>query len=172
RPVFRRIFGIPIIPDRVAHAVLRLGDPLPYSVIAGVGVLLALVLLRDRVGAAIAGFSLIVAPVLAEAVGKPLVDRQSVVKGTEGFPSGHTAAMTVVAAVLVVLSFRRWGPRGAAFSLPVAAAVTAGMVLSVVKLHSHVMSDAIGGVLLGTGTVAGVTAVASSVEAARRSPLE
>jgi membrane-associated phospholipid phosphatase len=156
RPVFDRIYGVPVVPVRIARWFQRLGNPPQFAIIVGL-LALAGAAMRDRLVIWVSMAAPVVAEILSEAVGKPLVGRTNRLGG-DAFPSGHTTAMTAIAAVLVLVVYRRWGTRALLWGVPVAALLSMSMVMSVVRLHSHVMSDALGGVLVGVGTVALITA--------------
>ena len=157
RPVFDHIFGIPVVPTRLARGFQELGNPPQFALIlaALVG---AGILLHDRLVAWSAGIGPVVAEILAEKIGKPLFNRTDYA-GVDSFPSGHVTAMTAIAAIIVLLAYRRWGVRGLTWGVPLGALLSGSMLLSVVRLHSHVMSDALGGIGVGLGAVALVVAV-------------
>ncbi|GAC1540201.1 MAG: hypothetical protein NVS3B12_26940 [Acidimicrobiales bacterium] len=154
RPVFARPFGTSLVPTRLAAQFVKLGNPVPIALL--VLALLALALWkRDW----LATITVAVAPVLvagAEAL-KTYFGRTEA--GADAYPSGHTTALTAIAAVLVFVAWRRWGPRSLVVTVPIALVLSGGMVLTVVRLHAHLMSDALGGVLLGAGGVIGVAAI-------------
>ena len=160
-PVFSHAFGISLVPVQLATQFVKLGNPTPYAVIVLSLTALA-VLAHDRLGAFVA----LVAPPLAVFAAEHLKTHFNRTEGgADAYPSGHTTALTAVAVVIVLLAWRRWGPRSLLVTGPVGVALTAGMVVTVVRLHDHLMSDALGGVLLGVGVVAGIASAASIVTA-------
>jgi len=173
RLVFGHLFGVSVVQDWAARAYRELGQPVPFALLVS-AIVLGLLWRRDVADAVVAALGAPIAVLLADAVAKPVFDRTSG-SNVSQFPSGHTTAMTALAVLLVLVAYRRWGGRGAVISLPVAAWVSGSMILSVIRLQQHVLTDAVGGVLLGTGTVAAVAAIVSGVavpgRAAARPPV-
>ena len=155
QPVFSHAFGVSLVPVRVATQFVKLGNPVPYA-----GLVLALVVLaasrRDWVSTATAASGPALAVFTAEHL-KPHFGRTE--GGADAFPSGHTTALTALAVVVVLVVWRQRGWRSLAVSGPLAVALSGGMVLTVVRLHAHLMSDALAGVFLGAGTVTGMATV-------------
>jgi membrane-associated phospholipid phosphatase len=149
------------VPLRAAHAYQQMGQPVPFAIVVSV-IVIALLWRRDLPDAVVAAIGAPIAVLLADDVFKPVFDRTRSRSVTE-FPSGHTTAMTVLAVLLLLVAYRRWGRRGMVIALPVAVWVSGSMIVSVIRLQQHVLTDAVGGVLLGVGTV---TAVAAAVAAA------
>lgn len=129
----------------------------PYVVFAVAAVLAGLALCRrDMVAVGICVAGPLLAVVLTELVGKPLVDRH-LGRGL-AFPSGHTTDAAIVA-VLVVLLLFRWGGIGpVAVGAPLAALVPILVSVAVVGLGRHYATDALAGMAVG---VAGVLSVAA-----------
>ena len=102
---------------------------------------------------------------LTEVVAKPLVDRH---KGAGlSFPSGHAAGAAAIAAAAVLLVYRHWGLRTAAWAAVPAAALPLGAALGVVHLRYHYVTDAAGGIALGTAVVLGAASALSALWAVR-----
>ncbi|GAC1319928.1 MAG: phosphoesterase [Acidimicrobiales bacterium] len=158
RPVFARPFGIPLVPDRLADQFVKLGSPVPFALM--VLALLSWALWRRDIAAAVTALLGPPFAVFAAEHLKAYFDRTET--GADAYPSGHTSALAAIAMVVVVLAWRRWGPRSLFTTVPIALALSGGMVLTVVRIHSHVMSDALGGVLLGAGSVLSIATLASS----------
>lgn len=157
QPVFSRAFGLSLVPVRVATQFVKLGNPIPFGVLV-----LALVAVslskRDWLSAVTAAAGPVLAVFTAEHL-KPQFGRTE--GGADAYPSGHTTALTAVAVVIILVAWRRWGPASLVVSAPLGLALSGGMVLTVVRLHDHLMSDALGGVLLGVGIVVGIASAAS-----------
>ena len=166
RPVFSHAFGLSLVPVRVANQFVKLGNPTPYA-----AMVLALVVLaawkRDWLGIAAALGGPAVSVFAAEHL-KTVFGRTE--GGGDAYPSGHTTALTALAAVVIIVAWRRWGPRSLAVTGPLGAVLSIGMVLTVVRLHDHLMSDALAGVLLGAAVVVGIATLASFVLPRRNRP--
>lgn len=158
-PVFSHAFGVSLVPVRMATQFVKLGNPVPFA-----GLVLALVALavskRDWLSAATAAAGPAVAVFTAEHL-KPQFGRTE--GGVDAYPSGHTTALTALAVVVVLVAWRQRGWRGLAATGPLSVAMSGGMVLTVVRLHAHLMSDAVAGVFLGTGIVTGFAGLLSLV---------
>jgi membrane-associated phospholipid phosphatase len=159
---FAHLFGLPLVPLRLARHFVALGTDPDFAVAVGLLVAAAL-LLGDKLGARIALLGPPLALGLTEWVAKPLVGRNEVIAQNGapllGFPSGHTTAVAALAMAATVVAYRRWGLRGLVGAAPLAALLPLAMVATVVRLHYHLLSDGIGGVAVGYGTVLGVVAV-------------
>jgi undecaprenyl-diphosphatase len=144
RPGLPRLSAPPLV-YLVAYA-------LPLTALAAVLAMAAVAWRRgDRWAALLAVVGPIVVLTLTEAVAKPLVDRRR--GGVLAFPSGHAAGAAAVAAVLIVL-LNRWNGRGRLLRwIPVAAALPAGMGISIVRLGWHYPTDVVGGVALGLSVI-------------------
>ena len=122
---------------------------------------------RDLAGAALAVLAPPAAMVTTELILKPLVNRP---RGSGYlFPSGHVTSAAAVATVAVILSYRRWGTRGAAVAIP-AALLPLAVGLGVVRLNWHFLSDAAGGFGVGTSVVLAAAVITFAVEDHARSP--
>ena len=135
---------------RVSRHLAWLGSPVFVFAAAGILSVVA-VARRDWFAAALCIVGPGLAGFLTEVVAKPLVDRQ---KGASlAFPSGHTTGAAALAALAVLLAYRRGGVRlAAAVALP-AACVPAIVSLGVVSLGWHYATDAVGGMALGGAAV-------------------
>lgn len=122
-----------------------LGEPLPAIVLVGLLVLACLALGRRRLAVvAVAGAGL--TGVVTTAL-KPVVDR-TIHGGFLAYPSGHTAALTALALVVMLLvvdllGAGRWP--GLLLILSGAGGVGGAMALSQVALDAHYPSDTAGG---------------------------
>jgi len=166
RLVFKHLFGVPVVPLRAAHAYQQVGQPVPFAILVSV-IVVGLLWRRDLPDALVAALGAPIAVLLADDVFKPVFDRIRSRNVTE-FPSGHTTATTVLAVLLLLVAYRWWGRRGVVIALPVAVWVSGSMIVSVIRLQQHVLTDAVGGVLLGVGTVTAVAAAIAGIAA--RSP--
>jgi len=155
QPVFSHAFGVSLVPVRMATQFIKLGNPVPYA-----GLVLALAALavskRDWLSAATAAVGPALAVFTAEHL-KPQFGRTE--GGVDAYPSGHTTALAALTVVVVLVVWRQRGWRGLAATVPLAVAMSGGMVLTVVRLHAHLMSDALAGVFLGAGIVTGIAGV-------------
>jgi len=163
RLVFGHLLGVSVVPDWAARAYREIGQPVPFAFLVG-AIVLGLLWRRDVCDAVVAGLGAPIAVLLADAVAKPIFDPTSGSAAAQ-FPSGHTTAMTALAVLLVIVAYRRRGTRGIVMSVPVAVWMSGSMTLSVIRLQEHVLTDAVGGVLLGIGTVTAVAAGVSAVAA-------
>ena len=147
---------LPVLSPRLADNIMALGRGAKFAFFVAVltGVALAL---RDRSSAVVAVVAAPVAMALTEWVGKPLAGRVEPLG--PGYPSGHVTAAAVIAALIVVIGWRRWGWWGVAALLPVGLGITSYMAITVVQLHFHYFSDAVGGALVGFGTAAAVVSL-------------
>lgn len=147
--------------------VIYLGDPVWVVVICAAAVVACLLARRFR-GALLVVIAVPAAGGLTDRILKPLVDRT--VDGTPIYPSGHTAAVTVmaVAAVLVLT-----GPGRPPLPAALRGLLTAGLLalipwvaIGLVIAHYHYFTDTIGGAGAGTAVVLG-TALGLDAAAAR-----
>jgi len=90
-----------------------------------------------------------------EQIFKYVVGRPRPSGNSTGFPSGHTTAATAFAVLLIYIVTRERWPRGARWTLTVAAVLLAALVgWARVMLHAHWPSDVLGGFLVGTACAA------------------
>jgi membrane-associated phospholipid phosphatase len=153
------LFGHAVMPLRVAHRY-RVLVSAPSFITAIAGLVVVAVHVRDRVMVLVAIVAPAIALVLAEWVGKPLVGRLE--SGVASFPSGHATAVAAVATVAVLLAQRQLGSWSLAVTVPVHAVLTVGTVSAIVRVGSHLFSDAVAGALLGCGTVLGISGLADA----------
>jgi membrane-associated phospholipid phosphatase len=144
---------LPSLSPRSATEIMTFGSGIRFAACIAVLVGAALAL-RDRYSAAVAAIAPPLAVVLTEWIGKPLVARAE--PAGLGYPSGHVTGAAVIAAVVVLIGYRRWGWRGLVVLGPVAIAITAYMSIAVIRLHFHYFTDTIAGALVGYGTAAAV----------------
>lgn len=160
-PVFSHAFGVSLVPVRVATQFVKLGDPAPFALAVAAIAVLAFVG-RDWLG----GINALIGPPAAVLAAEHLKAHFGRTEGGgDAYPSGHTAALTALALVLGIAAWRRWGLRTLVVTIPLGLILSGGMVLTVVRLHDHLMSDAIGGVLLGMGVAVAVFGVLGTAAA-------
>jgi membrane-associated phospholipid phosphatase len=163
------VFGIPLVPGRAARLMVSLGDT-PIFATLMVSVVVAALILRDRMSAVVALVACPLALLATEVIGKPLVGRRE--STSYGFPSGHTTAMATLVALVALIAYRRWRRRGLVAIAPTAVLVPA-MALALVRINWHLFSDTVAGALVGGGTVLGLAWLASVLMAMRsQSPLK
>ena len=145
--------------DAIAHAA----DPVPFALIAGVLVAIALIW-RGRSVALAAAVTLVGANVTTQVL-KPLLANPRGRYGdfsvaAEAFPSGHATAAMSLALVAVVIASRRARPfvaiAGAAFALAVGFAIA--------SLDWHFPSDVAGGYLVAAAWCFATLAVVHSLD--------
>jgi membrane-associated phospholipid phosphatase len=120
----------------------------PFTAITA-ALVLACVLWRRYVEAALAAISVPLATAVTEVVLKPLIGGTS---WGNPFPSGHVTSVFALATALTVLLART--PRPLRLVLAIAAFLLAGAVaVGVIGAHMHHFSDTIGGAAVGIGTV-------------------
>lgn len=132
----------------LAHAVTRLGDPVPVALAALSLSIVALVRGRPRVAVAVpllVGATSVSGQLLKALLSYPREAGGEVV-GPEAFPSGHSTAAMTLALCLVLVAPGRLRPLAAALGLALALAVA----FAVISLRWHFPSDVIGGFLLAT----------------------
>jgi membrane-associated phospholipid phosphatase len=154
--------------DAVAHGLLRLLDPLHYTIW---GVLLMLVALgrgRPRVALAV-GLAMGLAPLTAEMLKPLLAHSHARIYGDEitaaSWPSGHATGATVLVMCAVLVAPRRLRPTVAVLG----AIFAVGIGFSLVLLAWHLPSDVVGGYLVGTLWVALAVAGLRAAQARSRS---
>jgi membrane-associated phospholipid phosphatase len=139
--------------DAVAHSagsallirITDLGDP---AVLVGGSILAALVVVgRDRARALACVAGPLLAAVLVELVFKPLVGRHF--EGVLSYPSGSVADIAALATAWAVAV----PPRVRPAVVGVGAVAAVAMAVAVTGLRWHYPTDALGGAVLGVGTV-------------------
>lgn len=150
--------------SRSWHEVADLGS---LPVLLGGTTACALVALwRDRARALACLLGPAAAVLVTERIAKPLVGRHLSVLGGNSYPSGTVTAIAALAAVVVLVSPRLLRPLAAALGLVAILATDA----AVVAMRWHFPTDAIGGMLVGVGTVLVVDAALHLVRRAPPSP--
>jgi membrane-associated phospholipid phosphatase len=159
RLVNHRLLDIPIVPYSLASTLVGLGNTIAFFIVLG-ALFVTSMLAHDRFVACLS-----IAPPLAlvitENIAKPAVGRYG--GHVYAFPSGHATAISAVAIQGAVLCYRRWGRR---WTVPIGLGLglmTAAAVLAIVRTQIHLLSDAVAGVLVGFGTVLGVSALLSEI---------
>jgi undecaprenyl-diphosphatase len=119
-------------------------------------------LLTGRIRGAILAVAAVPAAVeLCEVLIKPLVHRTYI--GQVVYPSGHTAAISALAATITVLLLAAPGPVMApavrTLILAVVYLAAAAVVVGVVAVRFHYFTDTVAGAAVGTGTVCGLALV-------------
>ena len=144
----RRVVGPPSpVPDSMAIWLAHLADRGPTAAALAAAALIAV--LRRRLRLAMAVVVTGVTVHLLVGLGKELVDRTLFGSGPS-YPSGHVAGATAVLSVAVLVvgpaDLRlRWVMGGVLALLPV------GTALGAIWTQSHVMTDVVGGALVGAG---------------------
>jgi membrane-associated phospholipid phosphatase len=156
-------WGFSVVPRSVhSWLLIKVADLGTPTALAVGSILAALVVVtRDRWRAAACLCGPAIAVVLVDWVVKPAVGRRF--EGVLTFPSGTVTVIASLSAAwaLAVPRWLRW------FVVAVGALVTAVMVIAVVGLRWHYLSDAVGGVTLGVGTVLALDGVLHLVRGAR-----
>src|SRR5581483_4594739 len=160
-----RVVDTPQIPHtrRAFRGLVWLGSP---EFVAGAVVVLAAwrLVRRDVLGAATATVAPLLAVVLTELVAKPLIGRRLSSAGHSfAFPSGHVTGAAALAAVVVALAVREWGPR-AAWLAVAAVFLPLGVSAGVVRAGFHYATDALGGIAMGFSAVLAVVVLCSAFE--------
>jgi membrane-associated phospholipid phosphatase len=175
----------PVIAWFTGHPVLALRMAYPATLVpAGVVSLIAALACLARGwlrGAVLALLAVPVASGLNDALLKPLFHRTY--EGVLSYPSGHTSAITALAAALTILLLL--APRQAPTPRPtpchalatalrwaipaVAWLAVVVVVIGVIGVRWHYFTDTVGGAALGTGTVCGL-ALVLDVSWPRRTP--
>jgi membrane-associated phospholipid phosphatase len=153
--------------SRLYGAVAQAGS-LRVLVVGVVAAFLACVW-RDRGRAAVCLVGPALAVLVTERVAKPLVGRHVTALGGNSYPSGTVTAATALALVIVLAAPRLARPLLGLIAIAVVAAVC----VAVVGMRWHYPTDAMGGVLVGSGTVFlldGLAHLPETVRAARRMP--
>jgi membrane-associated phospholipid phosphatase len=119
----------------------------PAVLVGGCVVGALIVVRRDRVRAVACLLGPLMAAVLVELILKPLVGRRF--EGVLTYPSGTVTDVTAVATAWVVAVPRRARP----VVVTAGALAVALVALAVTGLRWHYPSDALGGIVLGVGTV-------------------
>jgi membrane-associated phospholipid phosphatase len=154
--------------DDVANALLRLFDPLLYTLWSVMLVAVALRRGRPRVALAVA-LVLGLAPLTAEMLKPLLAHPHAWVEGSwvsaASWPSGHATAATALALCAVLVAPRRLRPT----VVVLGAMLMAGVGFSLLILAWHLPSDVLGGYLVGTLWMALAMAGLRAAEARSRS---
>ena len=133
--------------DRTDHLIADAGSL--KVLLIGVGVLSLAVLVRDRARALACLIGPVVAVVVTERVGKPLVSRHLFAFGASSYPSGTVTAVGALAAALALVAPRPFRPIAAILGAVAVCAVGG----AVVAMRWHFPTDAAGGALVGVGAV-------------------
>lgn len=133
-------------------ALVWAGEPVPVTAMA-VALVLACILRRRYIAAAMVTVSVPLATALTEFVLKPLIGRTS---WGDPFPSGHVTRAVALATALTLLLART--PARVPGLLHIGLAVTAfliacGVAFGVIGANMHHFSDTVGGAAVGIGTV-------------------
>jgi membrane-associated phospholipid phosphatase len=146
------------------------GTTVPAIVLSFVIAVACLVTRRFR-GAVLAVAAVPVAVELCEVLIKPLVHRTYL--GGVVYPSGHTAAISALAATVTVLLFAPPQPAMPRWLRVLVLAVTylaaAAVVVGVIALRFHYFTDTAAGAAVGIGTVCGLALVLDLIPAVRPS---
>jgi membrane-associated phospholipid phosphatase len=146
------------------------GTMVPAIVLSFVIAVACLVTRRFR-GAVLAVAAVPVAVELCEVLIKPLVHRTYI--GQVVYPSGHTAAISALAATVTVLLFAPPQPAMPRWLRVLVLAVTylaaVAVVVGVIALRFHYFTDTVAGAAVGIGTVCGLALVLDLIPAVRPS---
>lgn len=169
---FDHAVDAPVIGWSAAHPglTLRLADPgsVRPAVALSAAIVIACLLTRRINGAVLAAAAVPAAVKLNDDLLKPLVHRTYL--GALSYPSGHTAAVSAIAATVTVLLLVP--PHPARFTVPrvlIAAAAWAlatVVAIGVIGLQFHYFTDTVAGAAVGTGTVCGLALALDLVFAA------
>jgi membrane-associated phospholipid phosphatase len=129
-----------------AEIAVRLADPVPFALLSGAVLTVALIRCGVRLAAILGGGLLgaclttqVLKQITADPRGIELVPYAHV--SPAAWPSGHTTAATALALCLVAVAPARLRPRAAA----VGAALASAVAISVLLLGWHFPSDVLGG---------------------------
>ena len=165
-PIVTWFAGRPGLALRLAYP----GTMIPAIVLSVVIAVACLITRRFR-GAVLAVAAVPAAVELCEVLVKPLVHRTYI--GQVAYPSGHTAAIFALAAMVTVLLFvppRPAMPRPLRILiLAVAYLAAVAVVVGVIGVRFHYFTDTVAGAAVGIGTVCGLALVLDLILAARRS---
>jgi membrane-associated phospholipid phosphatase len=157
-------WGFRVAPHSPHSAVLVKITDLGSPVVLIAGALLAAVVVRhDRMRAASCLVGPLLAALLVEYSFKPLVGRHF--EGVLSYPSGSTADVAALATAWALAV----PPRARPAVIVSGALVTVAMSVAVTGLRWHYPSDALGGAVLGVGTVVLVDGVLHLWQARHRS---
>jgi membrane-associated phospholipid phosphatase len=154
-PVITWFAGHPGLGFRLASP----GSMIPAALLSAAVVVACLVAGRLN-GALLASLAMPVAVGLDERVLKPLFDRTYL--GSLAYPSGHTTAMSAIAATITLLLLVPAPGRATALRFVVAAAAWVLAVVvatAVIGVRWHYVTDTWGGAAVGIGTVCGIALV-------------
>ena len=141
------------------------------AIVLSVVIAIACLITRRLRGAVLAVAVVPVAVELCEVLVKPLVHRTYI--GQVVYPSGHTAAIFALAAMVTVLLFappRPAMPRWLRILILVVAYLTClAVVVGVIALRFHYFTDTVAGAAVGIGTACGLALVLDLIPAVRPS---
>ena len=106
-------------------------------------------------GAVLAVTAVPAAATINDAVLKPLVQRTYL--GQPAFPSGHTAAISALAAMVTVLVLTARRRDALRVLLPAAWVLVGVVAIAVIGLRWHYFTDTVAGAAVGIATVCGLT---------------
>ena len=165
-PVITAFAGHPALALRLAYP----GTTMPAAALSLIIAVACLITRRLR-GAVLAVAAVPVAVGLCEVLVKPLVHRTYI--GQVVYPSGHTAAIFALAAMLTVLLLappRPAMPRWLRILILAVAYLTAvAVVIGVIAVRFHYFTDTVAGAAVGIGTVCGLALVLDLIPAVRPS---
>ena len=141
------------------------------AIVLSVVIAVACLITRRFRGAVLAVAAVPAAVELCEVLVKPLVHRTYI--GQVAYPSGHTAAIFALAAMVTVLLFvppRPAMPRPLRILiLAVAYLAAVAVVVGVIGVRFHYFTDTVAGAAVGTGTVCGLALALDLIPAVRPS---
>ena len=162
---FDRAVDAPVITLFTGHRGLALWLAFPGTTIPAVAlsvVIAVACLLTGRIRGALLAIAAVPAAVgLCEVLIKPLVHRTYI--GQVVYPSGHTAAVFALAAMITVLLLASPRPAMArplrVLILAAAYLAAVAVVVGVIAVRFHYLTDTVAGAAIGTGTVCGLALV-------------
>jgi membrane-associated phospholipid phosphatase len=160
-----RVVDDPVIAWLGAHGQLLswLAYPATLLPAGGISAVVAIgcLVARRFNGAILAAAAIPVASTINDALLKPLVHRTY--QGQLTYPSGHTASMFALAAMITVLLLMPWQrvmPAVPRLVIMVGAwALGCVVAIAVIGLRWHYFTDTVGGAAVGTGTVCGLALI-------------
>ena len=160
-----RVIDNPVIAWLGGHGQLPLWLAYPATLLpaGGISAVIAIgcVVTRRFNGAILAVAAIPVASTINDALLKPLVHRTYL--GQLSYPSGHTASMFALAAMVTVLLLMPWRPVMPAVPrlviLVAAWALGCVVAMGVIGLRWHYFTDTVAGAAVGTGTVCGLALI-------------
>jgi membrane-associated phospholipid phosphatase len=170
---FDRAVDAPLVAVFSGHSALADLFAFPGTTIPAVVLSAAMVvacLLAGRIdGAVLAAVAVPAAVGLNDALLKPWVHRSYL--GQPAYPSGHTASISALAAIVTVLLLASSRPRRSLriLILTVTYLLTVSVAVGVIAMPYHYFTDTVAGAAVGTGTVCALALLLDLIPAVRPS---